>query len=168
MSHQVPIFESGLFGKANRFVTNAWTESASAVAANAEGLEWAQRQVVQEAVQTTYLAKITTATVLGTNRWRYDGVAFDITAAGAATVSTGTFGQFTGALNIRELRNTAGVIDGSPLPTGASIGPVGSSWTGTVWSTTSLEGYVWITVAYDTGGNVLYWFDTPNPSRCGT
>ncbi len=166
MSYQEPIFNSGLFGKANRFVTNAWTDAARAANAYAEGMEWAQRQVVSGSPTETWLAKLTTATVLAPNRWRYAFTGFDITSAGAALTSANTFGEGTLAINIRELRNTAGAVDGSPIPTGATVGPVGSAWTAGAWTTSSLEGYVWMHASYCTDGSTLFWFDTPNPVRC--
>ena len=167
MSYQEPIFTSGLFGKANRFVTNAWTDAARAANAYAEGMEWAQRQVVSGSPTETWLAKLTTATVLAPNRWRYAFVGFDITSVGAAVTSSNTFGEGTLALNLRELRNTASELDGTPIPTGASAGPVGSTWNGSAWITTGMEGYVWMHASYCTDGSTLFWFDTPNPVRCG-
>lgn len=166
MSYQQPIFDSGLFGKANRFVVNGWTDAAVAVSEHAEGLRWAQEQVRRATVQTRFLAKITAATVLATNRWTYDGGGLEITSGRAPAAAGGTFGTFTGAINLRELRNTGSTVDGSPILAGTSIGPVGSSYSGTAWSTTALEGYVEITAAYDSSGGLLYWFDCPNPSRC--
>lgn len=166
MSYQQPIFDSGLFGKANRFVVNGWTEAAVSVSEHSEGMRWAQDQVKRAQVQTRYLAKITTATVLAVNRWRYDGVALEITSAAGPSVASGTFGTFAGAINLRELRNDGSTIDGSPIPAGASIGPVGSTYSGAAWSTSGLAGYVEMVVAYDSSGGLLYWFDCINPSRC--
>jgi len=168
MSYQQPIFDSGLFGKANRFVVNGWTDAAVAVSEHGEGIRWAQEQVRRAQVQTRFLARITTATALAANRWRYDGGGLDITSVADPAAASGTFGTFTGAINLRELRNTATVLDGSPIPTGASVGPVGSSYSGSAWSTTALQGYVEMVVAYDTSGNLLYWFDAPNPTRCAS
>lgn len=169
MSHQVPIFDRGLFGKANSFVCNAWTESANLVGAHEEGLAWAQAQVRAGVVETRFLAKITTATSLAPNRWTYSGVALAITSAYAPTGISGTFGTFSGnAINLRELRNTSTTLDGAPIPTGASVGPFGSSWSGSAWTTSSLEGYCEIVAAYDTSGSVFYYFSEPNPTRCGT
>ena len=170
MSYQEPIFTSpaGLFGKANGFVVNAWTDAARSTNANAEGMEWAQRQVVQGGMNRTWLAKLTQAVPLAGafNRWRYHFVPFNVTIAGTPTVTQTTFGVGEGALNIRELRNTPAQVDGSPIPNGASVGPVGSTWAANAWTTTSLEGYVWMHVSYTPTGTTLFWFDTPNPVRC--
>jgi hypothetical protein len=169
MSHQQPIFEQGLFGKANGFVCNAWTESSNIVSMHEEGIAWAQAQVRAGSIETRFLAKLTAATPISANRWLYSGVALAITAAHGPTGITGSFGTFTlNAINLRELRNTASAADGSPLPSGASIGPVGSTWANSAWSTTVLEGYCEVTAAHDTSGGVFHWFDCPNPTRCGT
>lgn len=175
MSYQRPIFNSGLYGKANASVMNGFVDSAEAVFFNEEGLRWAQRQVVQGELQLTFLAKLTAATVLLPNRWEYVFEPFVIHTAAAfrvpTTLTAGTWGSSTGdattkAVNLRELRNTATVIDGSALPGGASIGPVGSVYAGG-WATTSLEGYVFMHVDTDKQGNLVHWFDAPNPIDCG-
>jgi len=170
MSFQTPIFERGLFGKANGFVCNAWTESSNLVAQHEEGLAWAQRQVISGTVETRFLAKITAATPIGatSNRWLYSGVALAITGAYLPTGISGNFGTFSNAINLRELRNTSTTLDGSPIPTGGSAGPVGSTWSGAAWTTGSLEGYAEVVVANDTSGGVFYYFSEMNPTRCGT
>ena len=168
MSYQTPIFESGLFGKANRFVCNGWTQSAQAVSANAEGIEWAQRQVVQGSVPERWLAKLTAATSIGSDRWSYTFEPFGINSinAPAGLISASTWGKGTGALNLRELRNDGNQVDGSPKPSGSTIGPVGSVYSGSAWTITNLAGYVEIHLDYNTSGGVLYWFSEPNPVRC--
>ena len=169
MSYQTPIFESGLFGKANRFVCNGWTQSAQAVAANAEGLEWAQRQVVQGSVPERWLAKLTAATSIGADRWTYTFEPVAISSSNApAALLTSTWGAGTGAINIRELRNDGSQVDGSPKPSGSSIGPVGSVYASGAWTTSSLAGYVEIHLDYNTSGEVLFWFSEPNPVRCAS
>jgi hypothetical protein len=167
VSFQRPIFNSGLFGKANRFVCNAWTDSAEAVGENAEGIRWAQQQVVRGEVQDTFLAKLTVASLLSPNRWEYEfeGFLYGPTPARTPQQLAGTFALGVGALNLRETRNTTTAIDGSPLPTGASIGPVGSSYSGG-WSTTNLAGYVWMHADYGSDGSLVYWFDAINPIKC--
>ena len=69
------------------------------------------------------------------------------------------------AIHIRDTRTLSANIDGSPLPIGASIGPVGSSWS-SGWPTSSLAGYVWMHAEYDQDGGILHWFDAPNPVVC--
>lgn len=168
MTYQEPIFQRGLFGQANAFVVNAWGNAARVASEYAEGMDWAQRQVVAGRQTDTWLAKCTSATLLAPNRWRYAFEDFDITASAAPLTNSNTFGEGTGAINIRELRNTAAAIDGTPIPTGATVGPVGSVWNGTAWTTTNLEGYVWMHATYDTTGGTLFWFDTANPVRCAS
>lgn len=169
MSFQRPIFENGLFGKANRFVCNTWTDSAEMVANNAEGIRWAQEQLAKASTPERWLAKITAATLISPNRWTYTFEPFTYSAArNPVALLAGTFGSGTAAINIRETRNTASAVDGSPLPTGATVGPVGSDYFSGSWTTTPLAGYVEMHADYDSAGGVLYWFDAPNPTRCGT
>ena len=167
MTFQAPIFNSGLFGKANEFVCNAWTEASRSVSASAEGIEWAQRQVAKSDLPDRWLAKVTAASSAGTNKWTYTFEPFVIDSGGAPASVSGTWGTGTGAINIRELRNSGSEIDGSPIPAGASIGPFGSTWSGTAWSTTSLSGYTEMHSDYRSDGSVLFWFDGINPTRCG-
>lgn len=165
MSYQTPIFENGLFGKANRFVCNGWTESSQTVFQNSEGIEWAQRQVVQGSVPDRWLAKLTAATAITTDRWTYSFQPLGIVGASPATLLAGTWGVGSGAINLRELRNDGVNVDGSPKPTGATIGPVGSTYTN-AWSLGNLAGYVEMHLSYQNNGSVLYWFSEPNPVRC--
>jgi hypothetical protein len=164
-SEQVPIFESGLFGKANSIVCNSWTDAARIVAENAEGIRWAQSQVVGGHVTLRFLAKITSATALAANRWTYAGTAMQLTSTNATSVPTGSFGTFSAAVNIRELRNTTTLSDGTLLDT-ASIGPVGSEYVDNAWKLTGLEGYVEMVADYNSSGGLVYWFDCVNPSVC--
>ena len=164
MTFQAPIFESGLFGKANRFVCNSWTQSAQLVAENAEGLDWAQRQLVKGSVPTAWLARVTAATPYGANRWLYTFEAVVLTAAHGVQAASGTWGKGTNAVNIREITNTSNTADGSPVPAGATIGPVGSTYS-SGWTFT-LNGIVQMNLSYDAAGNAAWWFSAPNPVRC--
>lgn len=165
MSFQAPIFESGLFGKANRFVCNSWTQSSQLVSENAEGLEWAQGQMHRGRVPERWLARVTKATALGSDRWLYDFEAVVLTPQHGAQAVTGSFGKGTGAINLREIGNNGTTVDGSPKPSGATIGPVGSSWSGSAWSLT-LSGHVQMNLVYDSTGAAAWWFSEPNPVRC--
>jgi hypothetical protein len=182
VSHQRPIFNTGLFGRANASVCNAWTDAADAVSQNADGIAWASEQVVRGSVPETWLAKLTSAVSLGTNRWKYVFEPMTISlATNAATpqqLLAGTFGKTPAgptheqhAFNIRELRNTAAEIDGTVLATGQTIGPVGSTWTNlgggaAGWSLVNLAGYVLLHQEYSAEGLSLFWFDCVNPTRC--
>lgn len=165
VTYQNPIFEKGLFGAANESVCNWWTETSRIVSENTEGIRWAQQQVVGGHVTTRFLAKITSATLLAPNRWLYSGTAFQITSTYATSVPSGSFGTFSSAVNIRELRNTATLADGSLLDS-ATIGPVGSEYVDDAWSLTGLAGYVEMVADYNSSGGLVYWFDCANPSAC--
>ncbi len=179
MSQQQPIFRNGLFGAANASVCNAWTESAALVQQNADGLAWASAQLVQGAVEQTWLATLEQAIAIPNtdHRWKYRFRPFLINLDGNDAVPqdplAGTFGKTPAAnahedhaFNIRELRNTLSEIDGSPLPANGTAGPVGSTFASGGWSLAALEGYVWMHLSYDIKGRALFWFDCPNPVAC--
>lgn len=177
MSYQVPIFESGLFGKANRFVCNSWTASAQAVAQNAEGIEWAQQQLIKPNIPLRWFARVTEATLIYPNRWKYKFEPFAIRETVGNVpmspvplvqqpVNEKIWGAGVGAINLREIDNTSSIIDGSPLPGGASIGPVGSRYVNGAWTTLAISGCVEINLDYLDDGQVLYWFASPNPVKC--
>jgi|688.fasta_scaffold26771_13 hypothetical protein len=175
MPSQRPIFNRGLFGRANAEVCNLWTDSASMVSENAEGIRWATDQLQRVTPANTWLAKTTAAVQITPNRWKYRFEPFTINVTTALPVSVpGEFGKSPSttnpedyAYNIRELRNTSTTVDGSPLTTGASIGPVGSSvLENGQWNLQLLEGYVWMHVEYDIEGKSLFWFDATNPINC--
>ena len=173
MSHQQPIFHDGLFGKANAFVCNSWQQSANAVSANAEGIEWAQRQVVAGISVRKFLAKITGATEISgaTFRWTYSFEPFTIdgSASWLAETVDSSFGSASGgfdqAINFRELRNDDAYIDGSPTGGTIEAGPFGSRYENDAW-TEELAGYCEMTVSHRSDGKVLFWFSEPNPVRC--
>ena len=170
MSNQRPIFNSGLYGKANRTVMNAFMESADTLAVNQGAIDYAYRASMPEAFATrTFLARIQTATVITAGcRWSYAGTESVLLSASPwhETV-TGTQYDFTGAINLREIFNSSSTdIDGMDLTSPAStVGPVGSYYS-SGWVTTSLEALVVMTVAYTKTGAAAYYFDRPNPIRC--
>ena len=170
MSNQRPIFNSGLYGKANRTVMNAFMDSAETLAANQPAIDYAYRASMPEAFATrTFLARIQTATAITAGRWSYAGTeAVLLSVSPWHETVTGTQYDFTGALNLREIFNTSGTdIDGMDLTTPAStVGPVGSAYVSAAWATTSLEALVIMTVSYTKTGAVSYYFDRPNPIRC--
>jgi len=170
MSNQRPIFNSGLYGKANRTVMNAFMDSADALAANQPAIDYAYRASMPEPFATrTFLARIQTATAITAGRWSYAGTeAVLLSASPWHETVTGTQYDFTGALNLREIFNTSGTdIDGMDLTTPAStVGPVGSAYVSAAWGTTSLEALVIMTVSYTKTGAISYYFDRPNPLRC--
>jgi hypothetical protein len=170
MSNQRPIFNSGLYGKANRTVMNAFMESADTLAANQGAIDWAYRASMPEAFTSrTFLARIQTASVITAGcRWSYSGTEAVLLSASPwhETVS-GTQYDFTGAINLREIFNSSSTdIDGMDLTSPAStVGPVGSYYS-SGWVTSGLEALVVMTVAYTKTGAASYYFDRPNPIRC--
>ena len=167
MTYEWPTFTEGLFGKANASVCNAWTQSARIVLSSSEALDWANRTKDAFAQPERYLAKVTVAAVISSNRWSYTFVPIIISGTTTANLS-GTGQAGSGALNLREIYNTSLLVDMSPLPTGATIGPVGSDFNGTVWPTTPLTAIVEMNVEHKADGSVAYWFSSPNPGRCAT
>lgn len=187
MSFQRPIFNNGLFGKANASVCNGWTEATQTVSDNADGIAWAQRQVVQGMRRSTWLAKLTEAVVFAPGRWRYKFVPFTLNATTGAPVPLvesvpgvfeATFGKNVGtephelAYNLREITNDGVRSDGSIIGQNVTIGPVGS-WVDLQaspanWKTTDLKGYVEMHVEYDAEGKTLYWFSEQNPVHCNS
>lgn len=168
MSIQDPIFQRQINGFASREWANRTTHAADMVHGSTTLLELGQMQLFQDGLPAVWLAKITAASAIGgaSNRWTYDGVVLVIDGTSPDTTSD-EYGKFTGALNIRELRNDSTKIDGTEIPAGASVGPVGSVYSGGAWTTSSLAGYVAMHASYKKDGSVLFWFDAPNPSRCG-
>lgn len=171
MTYMRPKFEQGLFGSANKFVCNRWTDSAELVAGAAEGIQWAQQQLVQGAIVKQALCEVTAAASLAANRWTYTvkgWVPPSIAGAGISAPVDERF-DYTTVRNLREEHNTATTADGMDLTTPAStIGPVGSVWSGSAWTTSSLQAKVMVYVVYDLGGNAYAFFDRPNPVRCTT
>jgi hypothetical protein len=169
MTYMRPKFEQGLFGSANKFVCNRWTDSSELVAESTEGIRWAQSQLVQGNIVAQGLCSITAAAALATNRWTYTvslWVPASIAGAGISTVTDPRF-NYTTCRNLREEFNTATIVDGMDITTPAStIGPVGSVWTGSAWTTSSLTAVAMVSVVYDLGGNAYAFFDRPNPIRC--
>lgn len=170
MSNQRPIFNDGLYGKANRTVMNAFMDSADILAANQSAIDYAYRASMPEAfTNRTFLARIQSATVITANcRWSYSGTEAVLLSAspGHENVS-GTLYDFTGAINLREIFNTSATdIDGMNISLPPStVGPVGSSYS-SGWVTSGLEALVVMTVAYTKTGAASYYFDRPNPMRC--
>lgn len=170
MSNQRPIFNSGLYGKANRTVMNAFMESADTLAVNQGAIDYAYRASMPEPTQSrTFLARLQTATVVTAGcRWSYAGTeAVLLSASPWHENVTGTQYNFTGAFNLRELFNTSSTdIDGMNISSPAStVGPVGSYYS-TEWVIDGLEALVIMTVSYTKTGAAAYYFDRPNPIRC--
>jgi len=171
MTYMRPIFSQGLFGKANRVVCNGWTEAASSVGTNKQGIEWAQRQLVRGTVIAQALCTLESCVAWtgATNRWRYSlklWVPDPFVAGGIAQPTDDRF-TYTEAVNIREWHNVAGLADCNDLsaPT-SSIGPVGSVYAAGAWPLSPLSAKVHVWVVYDRKGIVFPYFDRPNPIHC--
>jgi hypothetical protein len=154
-------------GSANRFVANAWTDSASTVAQHQDGIVWAQQQLVQPTVVASGLCSIKTATSLATNRWTYAIELWSPTASGGIAVPSDARFDYTNARNLREEFNTSTLVDGMDITSPTStIGPVGSIYTAGAWTTSNLKARVYVWVVYDSAGTAVPFFDRPNPIRC--
>lgn len=179
MSNQRPIFNenAGLFGKANRVVMNGIMDTVDTVNQYQAALMSAQ-QLLLEQRQTMrfFLAKLNTATSLGTGtyKWTYSGTPFVLNTLGtpagypSGAAVNDAADQFSAAINLREFYNHSNPVDGmNPTAPGVSVGPVGSTYVASnQWSTTNLEAVVIVYVTVNTTGGVVYFFDRPNPVRC--
>ena len=172
MTTHRPRFNQGLFGKANRFVTNGWTDAANAVAQHQQGIEWATSQLVQPQVAEMFLCTVNTATAIpgASYRWTY-GIElwYPPSPTGASGVPAPADARFTfaAAYNLREWHNTATFLDGmDPTNPSVVVGPVGSRWNGSAFTTSSLEAKVVAWVTADLSGAAFAYFDRPNPVRC--
>lgn len=175
MSHQRPIFTTGLYGKANHVVMNGMVQAVETVTDYRAALEWAQQQLAEDPqALRCFPAKLNAASSMGsgTYRWTYSGSRAVFLPSGGSSpvedINDGTDG-FSGAFNLRELFNQTNPVDGmNPTATPeVTVGPVGSSYTSAnTWSPTSLKAVVLMYVTLDKQGNVFRFFDRPNPVRC--
>lgn len=174
MTFTRPIFSQGVGGKANRVVTNSWTDAAEMVARHAQGMEWATSQLVQRQVSAMELCQVLSATAIGsgTNRWTYEIKLWTPPSpTGATGVAAPTDERFTfaTAYNLREWHNNASTVDGMPTTTpNITVGPVGSVWNGTAFPTTNLSAKLMAWCVHDLSGAAFAYFDRPNPVRCTT
>lgn len=172
MTYMDPIFAAGkgLFGQANSSVCNGWTDAARFAKASGEAVQWAQMQASKPLSATRALCQIVSAVLITgkNNQWNYQVKLWTPPAAsGGLTQPTDTWFSTDTCKNLREYYNDASTVDGMSLTTpAATIGPVGSHWNGTVWTTTLLEANVDVTIFRDTAGAAYYYFDRPNPMRC--
>lgn len=174
MSWSRPIFNSGLYGAANRAVCNLWTRGAAMAEDNAETFAWARREMAAGNVRDLGLVQLQTATVLAVNRWKYEYVPFyPSNPLGSPDIITilPSHVAFSNqvAYNLRELYNNVTYADNMDLGNPpSSIGPVGSRYNaGTAsWPGTPLYAVVELRVVFDKAGKEFPYFDRPNPIRC--
>lgn len=179
MSNQRPIFNenAGLFGKANRVVMNGIIDTVDTVNQYQAAMMAAQ-QLLLEQRQTMrfFLAKLNTATSLGTGtyKWTYSGTPFVLNTLGtpagypSGAAVNDSADQFSAAINLREFYNHSNPVDGmNPTMPAVSVGPVGSTYTGqNTWTTSNLQAVVIVYVTVNSSGGVVYFFDRPNPVVC--
>lgn len=167
MTWHRPNFRNGLMGAANRYVSNAWTDSSITVQQHRDGIEWAQSQLVQGSIVAQSLCTVKSATSIGANKWSYTIELFSPTGTGGITVGSDERFNYSNARNLREEFNTSTVVDGMDITSpAATVGPVGSVYTGGAWPVTSLQARVYVWVVYDSVGTAVPFFDRPNPIRC--
>ena len=172
MTYMDPIFSQGLMGKANSHVCNAWTNAARFAQSSAEAVDWAQQQARRPLVMARALCQITNASVIPgkVNQWNYTIRLWDVpppSGTGGYFPPADTWFTTTTCKNLREYWNDITNVDGMNLSSPpASIGPVGSFWTGTHWTTSELRAHAEVSIVYDTSGAAYFYFDRPNPMRC--
>lgn len=172
MSYHVPRFNQGLFGKANAFVTNGWTQAAEMVQQRGEAIDWAHGEMVKPRALWQELISVESAAVIAgaTYRWTYSvKLWFPESPTGAAGVpdKNDTRFSYSAAYNLREWHNSATFLDGmDPGNPSVIVGPVGSQWGGGAFTTTGLKAKTLAWVAMDRAGKPVCFFDRPNPVRC--
>jgi len=174
MSYQRPIFKDGLYGKANAEVMNGLVDGVAMVRQYEAALAWAEIESQKNQLGIRYfLGRITSASVLsgGIYRWVYSGNPVITTGSTTNTVQDMNDGSdlFTNALNLREMFNNSGWVDGMDTTNPAvNVGPVGSTWTGSAWQLTNLRAVCIVGTWFNYDGTPRYFFDRPNPIRCSS
>ena len=167
MTYFDPIFSSGIMGKANARICNAWTDAARFASENEEPVRWAAAQSKKSLVVARALCKITAASLSSTNQWNYTTELWAPTGSGGLTLPTDSWFASTACKNIREQFNDASTVDGMDISNPpATIGPVGSIYTGGAWTVSNLKAVAEVSITYDTAGKAYAYFDRPNPIRC--
>jgi hypothetical protein len=174
MSWSRPIFNSGLYGRANRAVVNLWTKGAIRAEDNAETFDWARREMAAGNIWDNGLVQLQTATLLAVNRWQYEFVPYypsNQTGLSDIITTLPSHTRFSNqvAYNLREMFNTAIYADNMDLTNPpSSIGPVGSRYNAgtSSWPGSPLYAVVHLWVVFDKAGKEFPYFDRPNPIRC--
>jgi len=171
MSYSQPLFHGGMYGKANAVVCNGWQSAANATQRYGEAMQWADQQIIKGQIVTQGLCEVNSATVISSNRWNYTikmWTPAGVLGTGITLSSTDSRFSYTNCRNIREEHNTATLVDGMNISTApaATVGPVGSTYVSSAWTTTELTAKVMVFVVYDSFGKAYPYFDRPNPLRC--
>jgi hypothetical protein len=172
MSYSQPLFHGGMYGKANAVVCNGWQSAANTTQRYGEAMVWAHEQLLKGQIVTQGLCELISATLIvgQSNRWKYTTRMWTpagVLGTGIPPSATDSRFAFTNCRNIREEYNTATEVDGMSLSSpSATIGPVGSNYAGSTWTTSGLEAKLLVYVVYDSFGQAYPFFDRPNPIRC--
>lgn len=163
-----PVLTRNVIGSLTRETTQLMIDGAALAMDNAPAIDAAKQLLLPGQTAMRFLAKFTAATAMGGtyNRYLYTGEPMMIDYAHDPQLLTDSWGEITDAINISELRNTETELDGTPLPDGATAGPFGSSWTGSAWTTSGLNGYAECCATFRDDGTLLFWFDKQLPIRC--
>jgi hypothetical protein len=172
VSYQRPKFTQGVYGGLTRPVMQDMQRAGDVIRDQAGGdaIAWANTRRMEGNSVSMGLVEITGATLISgaSYRWNYSVKLWHPAGAGGITLpSTDSRFTYTNALNLRELYNTATLVDGvtvNATPTD-QFGPVGSYFTGGAWAT-QYSARVQLFVVYNTAGAAWPYFDRPNPYRC--
>lgn len=167
MSYQRPIFLDGLYGKANAEVMNGFVQTSSIVDQYMDAIQWAERESRRNEFEIRYfLGSIKSATAMTGQpyRWTYSGNPCIITSTYDVVDNNDGRDIFTTAINLAEIFNNSGWVDGDTT-TGASFGPVGSTYN-TTWQTTNLRAVCIVATWINKDGAPVYFFDRKNPVTC--
>lgn len=178
MSFQRPIFDLGLYGKANHEFLNGLSDTRDFVLQNFEAIRWADlemRKCPNEIRWFLGVARTAHPMAGQTNRWTYDGYPIVTSPVSGSQypqmnweASNGQEDQFKNAINLREMFNDANFVDGVST-TNLSVGPVGSQkLTSGAWSTSELKNIVVMGTFLNKDGSPLYFFSAPNAIACNS
>lgn len=169
MNIVVPMLSSTPLGPLTREAAQAQLHGAALARDNAEAIGAAARELVPPPrLPRRFLAKLTAAEPIDgeDNQWTYTGQAAVRKSDGTAVLVEDEWGLFENGINLDEYGNTATVVAGCPLPTGATIGPVGSTLVEGTWTTEGLDALVMVDVDYLEDGSPVVFFSRANPGAC--
>lgn len=176
MSHQRPIFNGNLIGKANRVVMNGLLDQADYVGRNHGPVDWARMQMRPGAHDMApFLAMITGWVVVPahTIRWRYTfkrAVRENLADVVKINNAEDDLDLEPIAINLYEYRNVSlpaeADQDGPLAVPNRTVGPVGAKHTGATWVPDTTEQPVIMFKVYTKEGDIGYVFSHPNPVAC--
>lgn len=169
MNITVPQLASSPHGPLTREAAQAQLNGAALARDNAEAIGAAARELVPPPrLPRRFLAKLTGAEPIDgeDNQWTYTGQAAVRKADGTIELVDDDWGLFENGINLDEHGNTTAVVAGFPLPAGATIGPVGSTFAEGTWTTDGLDALVFVDVEYLDDGGAVVFFSRSNPGAC--